>query len=476
MQVRLYSFSKRNKSTKIPSTSYTTFNCTLKDFTSITKPTLLIQTSNIINYNYCYIPSFNRYYFITDCASYENMWEISCIEDELATYKAAIGVTSCNILYATGSTKNIADTRIPVTADIIKGHNYKAIDGLTITEGSGAVILGITGKGSFGTYLMQDSGLVSELLDGVDDWWTSSVSTSIDSVKQCFFGGSAAECLKGAIALPLVIGGPDVSSGSTENLYLGNYPCMLSDGSTHIKGYRITKPIIKSTTSINIPWQSTDWKRISGYTTISLYIPFIGIINLPATELQDDTSISILYSINVTSGDISVEVRGTQSLKKFSTASSNCAMNTPYGSTGINTNKATQAIVSGLGTLVAIGGAVATGGASALLEAGIGAGLANTATNTIEALGGSASGSGGLGGGSSQGLDKVIHCFCITKQLTDTQTHFNPLIGKPYMAVGTPNQFSGFVQTDGFQFENEQAYSTEKDNINRMMDSGIYYE
>lgn len=476
MVVNLYHFSKKNKSTKQVNTEAASFNCTLKEGTSITEPTLLFQTTVAAAFNYCYIPDFNRYYFVSNSRAIENMWEVSFVEDELATYKTEIGATLCNILYASGSTKNIADSRIPVTADILKGHNYKAIDGITITEGSGAVILGITGKGSFGTYLMQDSGLVSELLDGVDDWWTSSVSTTLDSVKQCFFGGSAAECLKGAIALPIVLGGSEVSSGSAENLYLGSYPCLRSDGSTHIKGYKITKPIIKHTTTINIPWQSTDWKRISGYTTISLYLPLIGILNLPATELQDDASLTIQYSINVTSGDISVEVRGTESLKKFSTASGNCAMNTPYGSTGINTNKATQAIVSGLGTLVSVGAALASGGASALLEAGIGAGLANTASNTIAALGGSASGSGGLGGGSSQGLDKVIHCFVIQKLLTDTQAHFNPLIGKPYMAVGTPNQFSGYIQTDGFQFEDVQAYSSEKDNINRLMDSGVYYE
>ena len=44
------------------------------------------------------------------------------------------------------------------------------------------------------------------------------------------------------------------------------------------------------------------------------------------------------------------------------------------------------------------------------------------------------------------------------------------------MGVATVGSFSGYVQTDGFQFEDVQAYSSEKDMINKLLDSGIYYE
>lgn len=474
MKVRFYQLSKRNRSTKLPSGTYKEVDCQLKDMTNITNPTFLLQSFAPVFYNYVFIPEWRRFYFISNTASIEGMWEVTCTEDYLATFRAYILETTANILYATGSTKSIVDSRIPVTSKVAIGHNFEAIPNMTITEGTGAVILGITGKGSFGSYLMKNSTLVSELLDGIDSW-SSFITDNWTFTKQLFFGGSASECLRSAISIPLVFGGSDVSSGTEESLSLGNYPCKDSNNND-ITGYKITKPILKFSDDIAIPWQSSDWKRVSNYTSIKMYFPFIGIITLPATELQDDSSIHYIYSINVTSGDISLEVYGKESKNKVATASGNCAMATAYGSTGIDTNKLTSAAATGLGTLVAISAAAASGGASLATEAAIGAGIGSTALQTISALGGSGSGSGGLGGGSNQGLDKVVHIFVIQKVLTDTQEHFNPIMGKPYMAVDKINKFLGYVQTDGFQLASDFAYSSEKDMVNKLLDSGIYIE
>lgn len=470
MKVRFYNFSKREKSTSIVSDSGDELEILLKDSCDIEHPVFLCQSS-VSAYNYFYVPSWNRYYFISGALSVDNMWEVSGTEDYLASYKNEIGATSCNVLYASGSTKNIVDTRIPVLADVLVGHSYEAIPNITINDTAmGAIILGITGKGSFGTYLLKNSADLPDLLDGVDLYVTD-LQTEIDGWKMFFYGGNAAQNIKGAIALPIVV----PAQGSAENLYLGGYPCEHSDG-THIQGYRITNPIMKTTGTITIPWQSTDWKKTAQYSTVSVYFPFIGIISCPATELQAETSLTYTYSINITSGDIAIEIRATSSGKKIATASGNCAMNTPFGNTGLNLSKATSAVASGIGTAAAIGAAIYTGGLSTAGALAIGAGMAHTAGGTISALGGDASGSGGLGGGSTQGLDKVVHCWVVQKQLTDTQAHFNPIIGKPFMGVAKPSDFSGYVQTDGFQFSSIQAYLSEIQKINELLDSGIYYE
>ena len=476
MKVRFYSFSKRNNSTKVPANdaTYQEAECRLKDRTSIVHPTLLIQGFVAAAYNYAYIPSWNRYYFISDAQSIENMWEVSLTEDYLGSYKEAIGLTSANVLYATGSTKSIVDSRIPVKSDVLIGHEYDAISDLTITDGNfGNIILGISGKGSFGTYVLQNAADLPDLLDGIDDFWSTDVQSQVDAAKQLFYGGSAGNCLKGAIGIPIAFSGSDV--GTLENLYLGGYPCKRANG-TSISGYRITNPILKGHGTITIPWQSSDWKKVANYSTVCCYFPLIGVISIPATEVQDETTLTYLYSINVTSGDIAFQVRTTTGNKILAVASSNCAISVPVGSTGIDTSKVNKAIVSGVGVAAAGLAAIATGGASLAVLGAIGGGLASLAGNTIGALGGSPEGSGGLGGGSSQGLDKVVHCYVIQKQLTDTQTNFNPLIGKPYMGVATIGSFSGFVQTDGFRFEHIQAYSSEKDMIDKLLDGGIYYE
>lgn len=475
MKVRFYSFSKRNKSTKTvaSNTPYRELDLQLKDGCSMLRPVFLLQTVDPSSYNYFYVVPWDRYYFISNIDFYEGMYEVGGVEDPLASFKSEIGSTEALILYASGASNNLPDTRIPVKANVSISHSSASFPWI-ISLNPSLIVLGLTGKGSFGPYALTSRSALNEILDGVD-LFISGWQDLLDAMKQLFFGGSASECLRSAIEIPLLIDSSEFS-GSLEQLYLGNYPCIDNLGN-NINGYKIGKPIVEKTVSISIPWVQTDWRAISAYTDIALYIPFIGILSMPASEIHSaDSSLSVRFAVNITSGDIAVEVKGGTSGRIYATASGNCALNTPYGSTGIDTNRATSAIVSGIGTIVSIGAAVASGGASAAVTAGIGAGLSATALNTIAAMGGNASGSGGLGGGASSQLTGELQCYVITKQLADSPTNLDSIIGKPLSKKATPSSYSGYVQTDGFQFASSRALSEEKDIINSMMDSGVYYE
>lgn len=477
MKVRFYNFAKRTKETLQPtSASYTEKDLILKEGCNVVEPIFLTQTFIVGAYNYAYVLDWNRYYFISDSKFIEGMFEVSLTEDYLASFKTEIGSTSCMILYASGSTKNIVDPRIPVIADVVLGHEQSAISGATInTSGMGAVIVGITGNGSFGAYLLKYSGDIKELLDGCDNYWNGlSITDTTDALKQMWYGGSAAECLKSAISIPLVLAGSDVSGGSAEDLYLGGYPCKNSNNSS-IQGYHINKPVVTYTTTISIPWQSSDWKKVSQYTDITLFIPMVGFMSVPATEAQKDTSLDVRLCINVTSGDISCAVVGTQSGRSFGLASGNCAMNTAYGSTGIDTNKMMSGTITGVGATIAAGVGLLNGGLSTAATLAIGGSFFASAKMSIDAMGGTGSGSAGLGGGASHCIDSVIHIWVTQKQLSESQTNVDPIMGKPYMGVSTPSAFSGYVQTDGFQLASIRVYSSERDKINQMLDQGIYY-
>ena len=64
---------------------------TLRDESSVINPTFLIQHSNPTQYNYCFIPQFDRYYFINDIVSVRNgLWRISCTVDVLMSFQAQI--------------------------------------------------------------------------------------------------------------------------------------------------------------------------------------------------------------------------------------------------------------------------------------------------------------------------------------------------------------------------------------------------
>ena len=72
-------------------TEVQTISGVLREETSILAPILTLELSTRPNANYCYIPQFNRYYYITDIVSVRNnLWEISLSVDVLMSHKAQL--------------------------------------------------------------------------------------------------------------------------------------------------------------------------------------------------------------------------------------------------------------------------------------------------------------------------------------------------------------------------------------------------
>lgn len=115
IQIKFYTFNKRTNSTKVPTGSGSTYNCTLKDDTSILEPVIRLQTSNNVKpYNYAYIADFGRYYFVTDIVSSKGFWEISLKVDTLASEKTGIGAMAPYVLRAASAyDEYILDTAYP---------------------------------------------------------------------------------------------------------------------------------------------------------------------------------------------------------------------------------------------------------------------------------------------------------------------------------------------------------------------------
>lgn len=63
----------------------------LRGESSVINPSFLIQVDNPSQYNYCYIPSFGRYYFISNITSVRtNIWRIDCSVDVLMSFQEQI--------------------------------------------------------------------------------------------------------------------------------------------------------------------------------------------------------------------------------------------------------------------------------------------------------------------------------------------------------------------------------------------------
>ena len=96
MQIKFYyNSSEKNKINKLLSRELT-MDGNLRDECSVINPTILVEHSNLSNYNYVYIPEFKRYYFITEMTIVRNnLWRISLKVDVLESFKSDILNLSC---------------------------------------------------------------------------------------------------------------------------------------------------------------------------------------------------------------------------------------------------------------------------------------------------------------------------------------------------------------------------------------------
>lgn len=63
----------------------------LRNESSVINPSFIVELSNPSQYNYCFIPDFGRYYFITNITSVRtNIWRIDCDVDVLMSFQSEI--------------------------------------------------------------------------------------------------------------------------------------------------------------------------------------------------------------------------------------------------------------------------------------------------------------------------------------------------------------------------------------------------
>lgn len=149
--VRLFKFSKRNNSTARPSGG-TSFQCTIKAESGILSPELLIDfggAAAFSDFNYAYIPDFDRYYWISEMVNMGPVWDLRLKCDALASWRDTIGATSLYVLRASAeSDGNIFDTYYPAKSDssttVVTGTN--PFSGSSGGISGGVFICGIVSK------------------------------------------------------------------------------------------------------------------------------------------------------------------------------------------------------------------------------------------------------------------------------------------------------------------------------------------
>ncbi len=516
MQIKIGSFSKRHNSTKQPANSWgtTLSDVELKEDCSMEEPVFRIGFANWNTaYNYIYIPSWNRYYFVIDVTvQIGRIWEVSCRLDAAATYKADITASQAFILYADVQNTEIIDSRLPTKTTATYAVNYATLSQSLMT-GQWKIAVSVCGDDSTSTFLLTPA-QVRSLVNATDfdSWfnqlWASitaeqssldnqksnygqeaaSIANDITNISDDILGfkalsnamllgaRSASQLLTSAIQTTVaslakffrkVIATPNamdcirsavflpwdvVGDGSMTNIMLGEYD-------TGIAALPVYNPIQHDVVSVSIPWQASDWRRNAPYHQIYLYLPFMGDVELSPSDLIDCASLKIYFSLNVMNGALNYRV-ATDKDTTIGVFSCQTGVSYPIGASNI--------------TPVSVGMGIA-GAASAIMGAPTLAAAA-TAAASLAAIRPNSSCVGGGGGGAGSGLDMRIICHSVYHDTNVSPSNPSPTIGQPASMTASLSGFAGYVQTQGASIQGANMSDAVRQELNAMCDNGIFIE
>lgn len=108
-------------------TQISTYEIKIKKESSIINPVIMIESDSFIDFNYCYIDNFNRYYFVNDVEVFPNnifylTLSIDVLEsfksDILASYGYIAKQTNYNSFYNSNYASEITKTNWVYTSNI----------------------------------------------------------------------------------------------------------------------------------------------------------------------------------------------------------------------------------------------------------------------------------------------------------------------------------------------------------------------
>lgn len=452
MILKLYNFSKKANSTKVPaSDTATELNVTLKENVSLYSPSFILSTEPN-QFNYCQLD--DKYYYINDYVYVgRNTFIINCSLDVLATYKTDILKTKAFVLYSSSNyDKYIPDNRLSQKAEATWQNKVQIefVDALgryfAIGDASYVVtyIGTITGDQEGTPTMVLTQAQLKQLINQVN-------STDFAQVMSTGFWhrllSNASEAIVKVTKIPFHP--VEMQTEVRHRIILaGSY-------STGIDGIKPHRNVIY-TGIIEIPWQHKDFRDTSRYTSLLMYLPGINWVNLNADDFIGYDNLSITISVDEVTGTLSYTIG------KCMTLTGCCGTDIPVS---------TIQPGLGLGTLAGVATAAVqatTGNVPAAIATGF-----NTFTSSMQKSVGIA---GGYTGGNSVYANPYqvsLHSIC--HDTTIEPSAMAEKYGRPLNKVVTLSTLSGYCQTTDASVE-VNASNEIIDEINNLLNGGIYIE
>lgn len=453
--VRLYTLSKRDNSTKRPSGDGTLFNCIIKSGSGMMHPTITLdlgKTSDPSQYNYAYIPNFDRYYFIEEWYFDRALWTASLKVDVLATYKTEIGNANLYVMRcASEHNGDIIDTLYPAKS----GCSFESETKSNPWDDAMTYVVGIVSKsatcGSQSHY-----GLLRASFSQLCNWLLSDVVTSANgfSINDCSLELQRSlveplQFIKSCVLLPVAIGDTHGTAGATVNVY---------GWSTPVTGKILTEndAIVKTYTFDIRKHPDTDsrgnYVNSAPFTAITLTVPPFGTFDIDTSVTCNASTLTVTIRIDQITG------KGTMTVKCHG-----AVLNRIEAQIGIPISMS-SVTRDYLGTASNVGGAI-----SGLLTGDVLGGLSGIG-NALQSLQARANTIGTTGSyGSLLGDFRLDHQFF--RPISDDKTHN----GRPLCAKRELKTLSGYILVQDGDVS-ITGTSTECAMVRQYLETGFYYD
>ena len=468
-KVTLYTFSKRDNSTKQPAAnSGSDFDCVLKSSSGIMRPTLTFNfgiTADPSHFNYAYIPAFDRYYFVEEWYFDRALWTCTLKVDVLATYKSNIGGSSLYIMRAAGAHNgDIIDTLYPAKT----GCSFASDTVANPWNDAATYVIGVVSAsatcGSQTHYAMLRGGfttLCSNLLSAVEATGvvTENNGFSWDDCSQALQRSlvDPLQYIKSCVLLPVAIGDTHGTAGAAITVY---------NWDAHTTGKVLTEnQAIVKTYTFNISKHPDtnsrgNYVNSAPFTNISLTIPPFGVFDIDTSVTCNASTLTATIRIDQITGKASLTI-----------TCNGIVLNRVEAQLGIPISMSSvkqDFIGAASGLAGAVGGA-----AAGALSGGIGGmvmGAASGIGNAITSLVPRASTIGTTGSyGTLLGDFRLDHQFF--RPVSDDNTHN----GRPLCEVRQINTLSGYMLIQDGDV-NTNGTAEEDRLIRNYLESGFYYE
>lgn len=462
-KVNLYTLSKRDNSTKQPTGTGTEYNCILKDGCGILHPAIQLDlglTSDPSDYNYAYIPTFGRYYFIEEWFFEGRLWTASMSVDVLATYKSSIGSANLYILRAAGAHNgNIIDTLYPAKTGCSFASDTKSNPWNT----SGLFVVGIvTSAAAFGSmdYFVMSAGELATMCGDLTD------PTTIIDANYGFDLMDASAGLQLSLVDPiqyiktcvwLPVAEADITNlGTSQTLTVYRWPT--STGNKVYPTSRINKSYSFTIQSHPDTSSRGNYVNSKPFTNITLTMPPFGCIDIDSSVTCNASTLGVEVELDPITGKGILVV-----------TCNGIVLNRLEAQIGVSISLS-SVTRDYIGAVTSALGAVGSGISGLMGNVGAIGGLAGNIGNALESLMPRANTIGTTGAFVANHGDFRLD-FQFFRPVDDDNTHN----GRPLCDVRQISNLSGYMLVqDGDVATNGTA--TEDAKIRQYLETGFYYE